>query len=1039
MLADVRKAMLSATVILGLMGVGVAWAQVTTASLRGTARDSQGGALPGVTMTVKNIETGLARTLVTEGNGTYIFTNLPPGTYEITAELTGFRRAVESGIGLSIGQDAVLMITMDIGQLEEAVIVTGEVPLIDTKSGSVSGLVEGNTVRTLPLNGRSFDQLTFLNPGVTSYSLGGQNVQNGPGVKMSISGARPESVYFMLDGTNILDHSNFTPGSAAGNNLGVDAIREFRVFAHNYSAEIGVRAGGAVSVVTRSGTNDFHGSAFEFIRNEAFDARNYFDQGDNLPFQRNQFGFNIGGPIVRQKTFFFANVEWLRETLGRTILGVVPNAEARRGNLPGLTIPVNPAIVPYLDLWPLPNGRDFGDGTGERVDAFDQPTNETYVMARVDHAVSPNDNVFVRFVWDKTTVTSPQAQLVWYLNELRSENRFFTAQHTHIFKSNLLNEFRFALNRTQPEEDAFAAIDLNQSLKFFPHAATVGSLTFSAGRGSADGAAISAAGVGGNAPRVFAQNIIQFGDTVSQQLGRHSLRYGVDLQLLHIDGLLNEDTNGEYAFLGIGNLLRGTPDQILAPAPGSEATRRFRQVLFAGFIQDDIRLSDRLTLNAGVRYEFTTEPDEADGKISNLKTPTDPEPTIGYVWEKNNSLKDLAPRAGIAWDVFGNSRTSIRGGAGVFYSQVIGRNWYTYILRQTPFSQFTVDTNPPFPNPFINGVASTLQQNDMIDGNLKTPTMYHYNVSFQQQLTKNNMVEVALVGSRGVNLLRNYEGNTAYPVVQPDGSYFYPPGAPTRNPNFGPIFVLTSDAHSWYKSVQVRWVRQLSGGLQFQASYTGAKSEDEASNLQRGQGRNSPSFTQIPDRPDLDKGYASFHVAHAVSASAVYELPRVSGPRVLAAIVNGWQVGGILRAQSGTPFTAETGFNRSRDGSTTVADRPNVRAGQSDNPVLGTPERWFDPTVFELPPAGTYGTVGRNTIAGPGMATLDLLLGRQFEVRGVTIDFRAEGFNVLNRANFGLPRNRIFNSRGQIPGSVGSITTTTTSARQVQFGVKVSF
>ena len=622
---------------------------------------------------------------------------------------------------------------------------------------------------------------------------------------------------------------------------------------------------------------------------------------------------------------------------------------------------------------------------------------------------------------------------------MRSENRFITAQHTHIFGSNTVNEFRFAYNSTQPEEAAFAAIELDPTLKFFSHANTIGVLQFAAGRGTADGAAISSAGVGGNAPRVFQQNITQFGDTLSQQKGRHSLRYGFDLQLLHIDGLLNEDTNGQFSFVGLGNLLRGTPGGMLAPAPGTDPNRRYRQLLFAGFAQDDLRLTDRLSLNLGLRYEFTTMPNEADGKISNLKTVLDPEPTVGFVWERNNSLKDFGPRGGFAWDVFGNNRTSLRGGAGVFFSQVIGRNWYPYMLRQTPFSQFATDTNPPFPNPFANGVKRPLQQNDMIDPNLKTPTMYHYNVSVQQQLGKHHMVEAAYVGSRGVNLLRNYEGNTAYPVIQPDGRYFYPPGAPRRNQNFGPIFVLASDAHSWYDSVQLRYVRQLSAGFQLQASYTGAKSMDEASHLQRGQGRNAPAFTMIPDQPEADKGYSSFHVAHALSVSSVYSPPRLNGPAALEMLVNGWQIGGILRMQTGTPFTAETGFNRSRDGASTIADRPNLRPGASANPVLGGPTRYFDPTVFELPEPGYYGNVGRNTIFGPGLATLDMLIGRDFQFGRAKLELRLEGFNVLNRANFGLPRNLIFNAQGQIPGSVGSITTTTTSARQIQLGIKAVF
>lgn len=1016
-----------------------AFAQVTTASIRGTVKDTSGGVLPGVTVNVTHMDTGFVRTVTTDAAGHFDVQSLAPGRHRIAAELSGFRRYVRNDVGLSVGQNVTLAISLEVGQLAEEVVVTGEVPLVDTTSGALSGLVQGEAVRTLPLNGRSFDQLALLNPGVTSYAFGGQNVQNGPGVKMSISGARPESIYFMLDGTNILDHSNFTPGSAAGNNLGVDAIQEFRVFSHNYSAEVGVRAGGAVSVITRSGSNDFHGSAFGFHRNDALDAPNFFDPGDPPDFKRNQFGFSLGGPIVRDKAFFFTNLEWLRERLGQTLIAVVPTAAARQGILPTFSVDVNPAVKPYLDLYPLPNGRDFGDGTAEFLDTFSRPTDEDYRMARLDFNLTKRDRLFVRYVYDKATITQPQEDLARFVEMLKTRTQLFTVQETHIFSERLLNEFRFALNQTRPEEDAEARPDVDPSLKFFDHALHVGELTFSAGRGSTEGAAISSVGVGGNAPRVFEQNIFQFGDTMTYQLSRHSLRFGVDLQLIKLNGLLNEDTNGQYSFAGFVNLLRGQPASMLAPAPASDNNRKFRQTLFGSFIQDDFRISDSLTVNLGLRHEFVTIPDEADGKISNLINVTDPEPTIGFVYHRNNSLKNFGPRVGFAWDPWKTGKTSIRGGVGAFFSQVMGRNYYTYLLRQTPFSFFATDVNPPFPKPFINGVKLDLQQNDRLDPNMKTPTMYHYNLTIQRQIGQKMVAEVGYVGSRGVNLLRNYEANVNVPEVLPDGRVFFPPGAPRTNPNFGPIFVVTSDAHSWYDSLQTRFARKLADGLQFQASYTWAKSIDEASHLQRGQGRNTPSFTQNLLDPAADKGLSSFHVAHAFSFQFSYDLPRFDG--VAGALLGGWQVGGIARLQSGTPFTAETGFNRSRSGSLAgLGDRPNLRPGASNNPVLGGADRYFDPTVFELPPPGFYGDVGRNTIIGPGLAVVDALLAREFPIRGrARLALRAEVFNVLNQTNLGLPRNRIFNAQGRIPGSTGRISTTTTSARQVQLGLKLTF
>ena len=1018
---------------------GTAFAQVTTAAIRGSVKDTSGGVLPGVSVNVTHMDTGFVRTVTSDAAGHFDVQSLAPGRYRIAAELSGFRRYVRSDVGLSVGQNVTLAVSMEMGQLAEEVIVTGEVPLVDTSSGALSGLVQGETVRTLPLNGRSFDQLALLNPGVTAYVAGGQNVQNGPGVKMSISGARPESVYFMLDGTNILDHSNFTPGSAAGNNLGVDGIQEFRVFSHNYSAELGVRAGGAVSVITRSGSNDFHGSLFGFHRNDSLDSPNFFDTAGMPEFERNQFGFSLGGPIVRQKAFFFMNLEWLRETLGRTLIAVVPTAAARQGILPTFQVNVNPVVRPYLDLYPLPNGRDFGDGTAEFVDTFSQPTNENYRLLRVDFNLTKRDTLFVRYTSDDATITSPQENLARFVNLLRSKSQFFTIQETHIFSQRLLNEFRFALNQTQPEEAAEARPGLDPALRFFDHAPTVGQLTFSAGRGSTDGAAISSVGVGGNAPRVFEQEIYQFSDTMTYQRGRHALKFGADLQFIRINGLLNEDTNGQFSFSGFVNLLRGQPASMLAPAPGSDNNRKFRQTLFGSFIQDDFRIKDNLTVNLGLRHEFITMPNEADGKVSNLVNVTDPAPTIGFVYHRNNSLKNFGPRVGFAWDPWKAGKTSIRGGAGVFYSQVMGRNFYPYLLRQTPFSFFATDVNPPFPNPFVNGVKSNLQQNDRLDPDMKTPTMYHYNLTFQRQLGQSMVAEVGYVGSRGVNLLRNYEANTRVPEVQSDGRLFFPAGAPPINPNFGPIFTVTSDAHSWYDSLQTRLARRSANGLSFQLSYTWAKSIDEASHLQRGQGRNTPSFTQNPFDPSADKGLSSFHVAHAFSAHFSYDVPRFNG--LTGVLLSGWQLGGIARFQTGNPFTAETGFNRSRDGNLAgLADRPNIRPGADPNPVLGGADRYFDPNVFELPPPGYYGNVGRNTIIGPGFQVVDVMLGRDFPVRGrVRLAVRGEVFNVFDHVNLGLPRNRIFNAQGTIPGSTGRISATASSARQGQLGLKVTF
>ena len=797
--------------------------------------------------------------------------------------------------------------------------------------------------------------------------------------------------------------------------------------------------------MTRSGGNELHGSVFEFHRNDNFDARNFFDRVAPPEFKRNQFGFSLGGPVIHDKTFFFGNAEWLRERLGSTLSAVVPSAEARQGILPNLNAPiqVNPTVRPYLELYPLPNGRDFGDGTGQHSALFSRPTNESYVLSRADHQLSPNDSFFGRFSFDDTRLTTPAAGLPRFVRYGQSRSQFYTLQEMHIFGPNAINEFRFAFNRTSPGEDAAAVPEADPSLKFTDFAREVGEINFSPGRGPTEGSAVSPIGVGGNVPRIFRQNIFQFSNGVTHRVGRHALRYGVDVQRIQLNGLLNEDRNGAFSFIGLVNFLQGNAASLRAQGPDTDFIRGFRQTLFGSYVQDDFQVAPNLTLNLGLRYEFATAPNEVNGKISNLVNVMDPAPQIGFWLAENNSLKNFEPRLGFAWDPWGNGKLAVSGGTGVFHSEIMGRNYYTYALRQSPWSESLVVANPVFPHPFVGGIPRTggLRQNDRINPNIDTPTQYHYNLTVRSQFGKDFAFEISYVGSRGVHLLRNFEGNTAIPTILPDGRPFYPANSTRRNPNFSSIFVLNSDSQSVYNSLQTQLVKRLSHGLRFQATYTYARSIDDASNLQRGQGQNNPSFTQYPDDRSADRGLSGFHVAHSFSSNFTYTFPGNPGLKgVFSVLLNDWELGGIISLNSGLPFTAETGFNRSRDRAATIADRPNLKPGASNNPVLGGPDRYFDPTVFQLPDAGFYGNAGRNTIIGPGLETFDVSAVKQFHLgEDPILTFRFEMFNVFNRANFGLPRNRIFNAQGQIPGSVGLISGTVTSARQIQLGLKLSF
>src|SRR2546429_656674 len=419
-----------------LLSGTLCYGQTTAATIFGTASDQSGARLPGVMVTITNMDTGIARSVTTDEGGRYRAPGLGLGNYEVKAELTGFRTAVRMGIQLTVAAEVVVNLSLSVGIVSEQVQVTGEAPLVEITNATLSGLVDDKKIRDLPLNGRSFEQLAFLQPGVTPYFRGRRETDQGEGVKMSVSGSRVDSNSFLLDGTNINDQSNNTPGSASGNLLGVEMLREFRVLTGAYSAEYGRYSGGVITAVTKSGSNELHGNLYEFHRNDNLDARNFFDRKSKpddprLPeFKRNQFGATLGGPIIRNRTFFFGGYEGLRQRKGESRVAVVPNADVHRGILPcprvrpaagftgsqapcnsadapAYTVNISPSVRPFLDLYPLPNGADFGDGTAQLFSNPKRPIDEDYTMGRVDHNFSNADSFFVRYTFDRAVQASP--------------------------------------------------------------------------------------------------------------------------------------------------------------------------------------------------------------------------------------------------------------------------------------------------------------------------------------------------------------------------------------------------------------------------------------------------------------------------------------------------------------------------------------------------------------------------------------------------------------------------------------------------------
>ncbi len=558
--------------VLILMIAGMAYAQVTTGTISGVVKDSTGAVLPGAAVTVKNLNTGLTRTIVCDDQGRYYAPNLALGDYELQAELMGFQTEIRRGVKLTVGREAVVDFTLKVGEITEKVLVVGEAPLVETSSPTLAGLVDDRTIRDLPLNGRGFTQLAMLEAGVGRTVNVRQEINKGFGPKISFAGARPEFTGFLLDGTDIKNETNFqTPASAAGVLLGVDTVREFQVVVSSYSAEYGRTAGGVVNAVTRSGTNELHGSVFEFHRNSALDARNFFDPTKEPPeFKRNQFGFTIGGPLKKDRSFFFGSYEGLRERLAMTQIVNVPTAEARQGRLPGRTVQVSPSVVPFLSLWPLPNGRDFGDGTGEFLFASNQPKGEDFFVVKIDHNFSEKDSFFARYSFDDAVFTSPSGRgSPNFVVDAVTRAQYTTVEEKKIISPNLVNLFRFAYNRTKIGADDRAIRPIDKSLFFVP-GPFFGKIRIGNGF-------IVDPGVDGKWPRNSVLNLFQYIDTLTYTKGRHILKAGISASRYQYNEFAPTRLGGEYQYDSWEDFLRARPRSLRIAAPGSDWNRGWRQ------------------------------------------------------------------------------------------------------------------------------------------------------------------------------------------------------------------------------------------------------------------------------------------------------------------------------------------------------------------------------------------------------------------------------------------------------------------------------
>lgn len=1029
----------------------------TTSTITGVIQDRHGAVVPGVKMTAKQLETGLERTAPSDNTGRFTFPEMRIGIYEVRAERDGFRTAVRGGVKVTLGETSVVNLTMEVSNVVAGSTITASDPLINTQTPELSYLVNEQAIRELPLNGRNYTDLALLQPGVIAYQYrdGGSVVAHGLGA--SINGQDPRSNAYLLDGTTQNDFTNGPAGSAAGTVLGVEAIREFRVEVNSYSAEFGRNSGGQINAISKSGTNKMHGSAYLFHRNDNLDARNFFDRQPlgKPEFKRNQFGGSIGGPIASDRTFYFFAYEALIERLGKTVSTVVPDENARLGILPdparpGQTIQVtiNPAVKPYLDQYPFPNGRNLGDGLASYLFGFKQTIDQRYLTGRIDHNFGSRHQLFGRYTFDDADQRLP-TDYPQFPRDFVSRNQFFTGEYQWVTSDRMLNSFRVGFSRTRVGQDIEANVPSNLT-PFVPGRDKIGGIDI--------GGIPGRFGPQTSVNVKVTQNVTSFEYGLTRTQGKHLLKLG-GLAEHYQDNLFNPTFSlGIHTFTNLRGFLLGTPQRFLGLTPNGVLDRYWRFTLFGLYLQDTYRVNPRLTLNAGLRYEVATLPVDIYGRDSALINLTDPAPTVGKLYQ-NPTYKNISPRVGFAWDIFGDAKTSLRGGYGNYFNTNNQQNLIVTITnppatpRVSITSAGTFQVSFPVPQ-FERGLGNTIRP---VEWNLKNPNVHIWNLSLQRELPWGTVATIGYAGTRGIHLLRSGDVNIPTPTRQADGSYFFPANAAALRPNpaFTTIELKRADGDSWYNAMIFEVRKRFSKGVSFQSSYTFSRNIDNTQASTFFSDATNGTTSAFPAIPGLDynKGLADFHAKHNWVVNFTWEIPFGKGLTGAAEkLLYGWQVMGIGQMRSGNPLTVFVQRNRSRSqwapslGPGLGFDRPNLAPGRThENAVTGNPERYFDSSAFQLQTEGTLGTLGRGALIGPNLRTFDLSLLKNTQVtEGLNVQFRVEAFNLLNRANFGNPSLLAFTGAPGVAteqpiSSLGLIRGTVTSARQIQFGLRLVF
>ena len=1037
--------------------------QTHRGSIRGTLTDSLSTPLSSVVIKLIQTETNESRSARTGDEGEFTVSALPPGSYRIEVEQRGYKKYSRLAT-LQVNQELRIDISLEVGPITEELIVTAPETALRKDSPVLGTVIENRQITNLPLDGRNFLELTLLVPGAVPAAPGSAGSVRGD-IAFNVNGAREDSNNFLLDGVY-----NFDPKlNSVGVNPPVDAIREFELLTSTYDAAFGRNAGGQVNVVLKSGSNSVHGAVYEFFRNAALDARNFFAPADQSApkYQRNQFGFVLGGPVIKNKTFFFADYEGSRVREGITRVTNVPTLAERSGDFSHslFAAPINPFTQQPFDgnkipdffinpigkaiaaLYPAPNRNvpfaNFASSptSRDRNDHFD---------VRLNHSIASSSELAVRYSFSDRDLFEPFTgptfpSVPGFGDNVPRRGQNFLISETHIFSPALVNEARFAFSRISAavlQENSGTSINKQVGLPDFatnPRDLGLSFITISG---------FSPLGDEYNNPQQSETDVFQLLDGASYASGKHLIKFGFDFRAIKQNAFRDIQSRGfltfsNFAFTrnALADLLLGFPT--VTGGARLDNPQHLRTESYGFYFNDSFRVRPNLTLSAGLRYEFNSPPvDEFDR--ANLFDPlsrklvavgTNGIPRSGYESDKNN----WAPRVGLAWTLGSKGDTVLRAGYGVYFDQsslapseglYFNSPFFDFNLFFTVPGLLTLTLNDPFPSsfPFPLPKSAFGFQRDM-----RTPYLQHWNVSLQQELGKSRVVELAYVGSKGTKLI------TARDINQPRPSPVTPNLRPL--PQFDDITFEESSANSSYNSLQVRFQQRLDFGLSVLSSYTWSKSIDNASSFFSSAG--DPNFPQDSFNTAAERGRSNFDVRHRLSLSYGYDFPCGKGRTflensgLLSALLSGWQTFGIVTLQSGRPFTAalQMDIDNSNTGRSTLGFGANDRPNVVGSPEISdpSPDRWFNTAAFAFPAFGSFGDAGRNILDGPGFVNFNMSLMKTTKLReGLDLQFRAEAFNLFNHPNFNLPDNFLGSP------TFGRILSAQ-NPRHIQFGLKLLF